>query len=662
MSKLGFFISLLTITLSFSTFAFGQSDAMRNDLKDSFRKFDLIRINNQIAQRQVESNSRLSIQTSTKNFQLSLTPRDLRSPRYRAEDTTALGTRVLEKGEVTTFKGKVIGDDSSEVRLTIDGSKIEGYFVSEGRRRFIVPANRHSEFAGKDDFIVYEEGDVLKSEPFSCHSDMGKKIERGKNYVFSKAVETPQAKQVVEIATDADFEFVTATGGVNATNNEILNVLNMVEGVYQNELNLTISVVFQHTWSTTDPFSPTNATNFLTSFKNYWNANFTNVARDTTHIWSAKPNMLNQGLAYLGTVCARPDFAYGFSGKIQWDDAKYLITGHEIGHNLGANHADEAQGCARTLMNTVIFVGTPLTFCSVSRTEVSGFLSSNGSCLAAQSSTPTRFDFDNDGKSDISVFRPSNGVWYIANSSGGYNIFQFGQNGDLPVSADFDGDGKADAAVYRGGNWYRLKSSNGAYDGVAFGLPTDIPAAADFDGDGKADVAVFRPSNGAWYILNSNNGSLTAVQFGAAGDVPMPGDYDGDGKADVNVFRPSNGTWYRLNSGNGSFYAIQFGANGDKAVSGDFDGDGKTDVGVFRGSIGGWYVLKSSDNSLLAVSFGTFGDVPVASDYDGDGKTDISVFRPSGGNWYRLNSSNNSFAAFQFGVSSDVPVQSYYVK
>ena len=62
-------------------------------------------------------------------------------------------------------------------------------------------------------------------------------------------------------------------------------------------------------------------------------------------------------------------------------------------------------------------------------------------------------DLDGDGKTDIVVYRPSNGNWYIRLSSLGYPTnaapYQWGQPGDLPVSADFDGDGIADLTVYR---------------------------------------------------------------------------------------------------------------------------------------------------------------------------------------------------------------------
>ncbi|HMS10400.1 MAG TPA: M36 family metallopeptidase, partial [Pyrinomonadaceae bacterium] len=111
-------------------------------------------------------------------------------------------------------------------------------------------------------------------------------------------------------------------------------------------------------------------------------------------------------------------------------------------------------------------------------------------------------DFDGDGRSDISVFRPSNGVWYLQQSSAGFAAYSFGISDDTIVPGDFDGDGRADVAVWRSANgtWYLLRSTEG-FTAFQFGAIGDIPAAADYDGDGKTEVAVFRPSSGVWYVL-----------------------------------------------------------------------------------------------------------------------------------------------------------------
>ena len=656
--------SVFVFAALFAISAIAQSTDLKNDLQSSFTKFELVRINAGDQLRSEGESKRLSIQAGGKSFELVVAPNNLLSSRYRAEDTNMIGVSALGRPAVNTYKGKISGTEDSEVRLTIDGTKIEGFFQDASGRLFIEPASKYSRFAGAGDAVIYRAEDSLKNNSFICDADMPGKLEIGRELAMAGRTESVAMFRVLELATEADLEYVNTFGSAAAANNEIIGILNMVEGTYNSELNLSIRVVYQHTWSTTDPFGAADMNGILTNFVNHWNANFSGVARDAAHLFSAKTIAQARGLAYLSVICRSPAFSYGVSGWISWVPGKFLIPAHELGHNLGADHVDAPQNCANSLMNPTLTNNTPLSFCMFSRDAITAYVSANNSCLS-ESSTSTGavpFDFDADGRSDISVFRPSSGVWYLNRSSAGFTAFQFGISVDKPVAADYDGDLKADAAVYRAGVWYRLRSTTNTMDVISFGLSTDIPSPADFDGDGKADVVVFRPATGIWYALASSNGAFSSVRFGLAGDVPVPGDYDGDGKDDINLFRPSSGTWYRLNSSNGSFSASNFGLNGDKAVAGDFDGDAKSDLAVWRPSSGVWYIIQSATGSFSATAFGLSGDIPSTADYDGDGKTDISIFRPSSGVWYRLNSSNGSFAAIGFGLSSDNPVPSYYIQ
>jgi uncharacterized delta-60 repeat protein len=279
-------------------------------------------------------------------------------------------------------------------------------------------------------------------------------------------------------------------------------------------------------------------------------------------------------------------------------------------------------------------------------------------------SQKTPFDFDGDGRADISVFRPLAGSWYISNSSNNAFIsVQFGASGDLIAPADFDGDGRTDICVFRpsDGVWYRLNSSNNTFTPAQFGTNGDQPVPGDFDGDGKADLTVYRPSTGSWYRINSSNNQFIAAQFGISEDKPLVGDFDGDGKSDLTVFRPSNGTWYRINSSNDTFSPNQFGASGDLPVAADYDGDGKTDLAVYRPSAGDWYITGSSNSAFISTHFGVAEDKPAPADFDGDGKADLVVFRPSSGTWYLLRTTAG-FTGVQFGAADDIPAPNAFVR
>jgi hypothetical protein len=273
-----------------------------------------------------------------------------------------------------------------------------------------------------------------------------------------------------------------------------------------------------------------------------------------------------------------------------------------------------------------------------------------------------RADFDGDGRTDISVFRPNEGNWYLSRSTAGFTALNWGLPADRPAPGDYDGDGKTDVAVFRptaDGNqpdFYILNSSNATVSYRYWGSPGDVSVVEDYDGDDRADAAIFRPSSGQFWILNSSNGSVhTSRPF--AGTMPLSGDFDGDGRSDYGVF--SNGQWFvaQSSSNYSTGQLTDWGLATDKPVPADYDGDGRLDLAVYRPSNGVWYVVKST-GGIAYYQFGLANDVPVPADYDGDGRADVAVFRD--GLWY-IDRTTAGISIVQFGLSVDYAIPNAYL-
>jgi hypothetical protein len=273
----------------------------------------------------------------------------------------------------------------------------------------------------------------------------------------------------------------------------------------------------------------------------------------------------------------------------------------------------------------------------------------------------TRADFDGDGRTDLSVFRPSDTVWYLQQSTAGFSAVAFGAATDQLVPGDYDGDGKADRAVFRPSmpgmaDFQYLRSTNNTVAQLEWGTLGDIPVVGDYDGDAKTDLAIFRPSEANWYILRSSNGANQITPFGLGSDIPVSGDFDGDGRTDLTVYR--SGVWFIWQSTTNTQVALAWGSAGDILAHADYDGDSKEDIGVFRPSTGQWIYRRSLDNTAVFVNFGASGDVPVPGDYDGDGKEDQAIYR--NGTWW-LNRSTAGVATQGFGLATDTAVPRRYL-
>ncbi|MYC82101.1 MAG: hypothetical protein F4X19_08425 [Acidobacteria bacterium] len=116
---------------------FGLPDASRASraLSPVLSDYEVIRLEPGDVQQQVRTTGELRFRYKETVFDFKLAPHDLRAPNYQAVETGPGGVRrILPRGPVTTFKGRLSGQEDTHGRFTVTADGVEGVVFAPGER------------------------------------------------------------------------------------------------------------------------------------------------------------------------------------------------------------------------------------------------------------------------------------------------------------------------------------------------------------------------------------------------------------------------------------------------------------------------------------------------------------------------------------------------
>ena len=350
----------------------------------------------------VGAQTRITFQAFGSTFQLEIEPNQLYAPGAQIEWITPGGV-IREDPPQAYFKGRLAGDDSSWVRLTIDQNEIEGVIRTAENWYFIAPSQRYGVQANPQSVLIYRLSDVLASDdPHLCaigsdvsaadvtiaaDLDPTRRTSPSRrpelDYQELSVDQLPTALPAgnlleAEIHVVADGQYHARYGADSAS--RMASIINGVSGVYEEDLNVRISIGQSTVYTNeTDPFtSSTNPSTLLNSFT----VGEPHIQGfDLAHLFTGRNiDGGTVGIAWLSAVCS--SHGTGISQDLSSADSRLVLTAHEMGHNFGSGHdGSSGHGCDYGYVMWPSVISSAREFSSCSQESMNAHIDSR-SCLA----------------------------------------------------------------------------------------------------------------------------------------------------------------------------------------------------------------------------------------------------------------------------------------
>jgi hypothetical protein len=579
---------------------------------------------------------------------------------------------------VSTYRGIVAGVTGSRVAATVDRGQLhalillDGGILNETATWYIQPVNRVSPDAGPELHVVYRAADAPRAHQWRCG---GAGPGGGNSQVLGGGRRS--GPLVCRVAVDADFAFYEQNGAsVEATVSDIMMVMNNVSFIFETEVNISLAISDIIVRTTDAPYlGGVTSTELLLQLQEHWRTNHCDVDRHVTHLFSGTETMDPgiAGRALLSSVCSHFS-GYGYSRSrythvLAWRTA---LTAHELGHNFGARHCNEAGGLCEPCALMSSWLGANSLSFACSSAVISDFAAAsgclepasppvgaccaaNGSChhLTSSQCAAASGQFHGNG-STCGAAMCSCELW----SPIGSGMYRVG--GEVRVQALVDYQGN----LVAGGNFHvaggKIVNFVAAWDGTSWqslgcGLNDGVRALIEYDNElvagglftragGQEARYVARWDGASWHPLGSGMNGQVGVLAEHGGDLIAGGLFTtAGGQLAARIARWDGTSWHALGAGMGGIVTSLASYEGELIAGGGFTiagGTGAERIAKWNGT--SWEQVGVGVNSIVTALRVYGGELVVGGNFTVAGGQPASrIVRWDGSVWKPLDSGVN---------------------
>ncbi len=239
-----------------------------------------------------------------------------------------------EAGIELPYRGHVVGDPDSWVRVRVEGDRFEGLIFTEESLWEVREVD-----AGEAWMLHSNIGDYLDTPTHANHHCATSEAEAAHaTYAAYDGAARAQSCTQVSIALVADYTHVAALGGAKASEAEMLARINEADGIFRSDLDYGFSVGEIRTFAKAGgpAFNQAESGDTpLETFADYKQSKLPELG--LAHLFVARTKYGAVGLAYVGSTCSSR-YGSGVSNYLGKGKASTIVVTHEIGHNFGSPH------------------------------------------------------------------------------------------------------------------------------------------------------------------------------------------------------------------------------------------------------------------------------------------------------------------------------------